>query len=125
MSSKTKELYEVTFWAKKRVKAFTHNEARAMVEGMKNISLEKGIDSKVTTNTKFEVFQQGFFMNISSIATFMVGIFYAWTIMLILKAVQELNEEFRLIGTLTFIILIIITIRFPNTVGRWYDFNRN
>ena len=125
MSSKTKELYEVTFWAKKRVKAFTHDEARAMVEGMKNIQLKEGIDSKVTTNTKYEVFEQSFVMNISTIVTFMVGIFYIWTIILVLKAIQNLGQEFQLIGTLTLIILIITTIRFPNTVGRWFDFNRN
>ena len=124
MSSKTKELFEVTFWAKKRVKAFTHEEARTMVEGMKNISLEKGIDSKVTTNTKWEVFQQGLTMNISTIITGFVGILYISFLVLALKAVQNLNEELQLIGIFSLLTLIILTIRLPNTIGRWFDFNR-
>ncbi len=124
MSSKTKELFEVTFWAKKQVKAFTHEEARTIVEEMNNIKLINGIDSKVTTNTKFEVLTDGLTMNISSFFTYFIGIFYIWTLVLALKAVQNLNPELQLIGIFSLVTLIIVTIRFPNTVGRWFDFGR-
>ncbi len=125
MSAKTKELFEVTFWAKKRVKAFTHEEARSMVEDMKDIKLINGVDSKVTTKTKWEVFGESLPMNIPMMMTSFVGIMYVWTLVLALKAVQNLNEELQLIGIFTLVTLIIVTIRFPNTVGRWFDFDRN
>ena len=124
MGSKTKELFEVTFWAKKRVKAFTHEEAQGIVENMKDIKLIDGIDSKVTTKTKFEVFTESLTMNISTVVTCLVGIFYIWTLVLSLKAVQNLEPNFQLIGTFSLVTLIIVTIRFPNTVGRWFDFKR-
>ena len=124
MSSKTRELFEVTFWAKKRVKAFTHEEAQGIVENMKDIKLIDGIDSKVTTKTKFEVFTESLTMNISTVVTCLVGIFYIWTLVLSLKAVQNLEPNFQLIGTFSLVTLIIVTIRFPNTVGRWFDFKR-
>ena len=124
MSSKTKELFEVTFWAKKRVTAFTHEEAQGIVENMKDIKLVNGIDSKVTTKTKFEVFIESSTMNMSTIATYFVGIFYIWTLVLALKAVQNLEPNFQLIGIFSLVTLIIVTIRFPNTVGRWFDFSR-
>ena len=125
MSSKTKELFEVTFWAKKRVKAFTHEEAQSIVEDMKNIKLIKGIDSKVTTNTKWEVFEQSVTMNVFTLITYFVGIFYIGTVVLALKAVQNLEPNFQLIGIFSLVTLIIVTIRFPNIVGRWFDFSRN
>ena len=124
MSSKTKELFEVTFWAKKRVKAFTHGEARTIVEDMKDIKLINGVDSKVTTKTQFEVFIDGLTMNISTFFTYFIGIFYIWTMVLALKAVQNLEPNLQLIGIFSLVTLIIVTIRFPNTVGRWFDFNR-
>ncbi len=124
MSSKTKELFEVTFWAKKRVKAFTHEEARSIVENMGDIKLINGIDSKVTTNTKFEVFTQSVIMNMSTIVTYFVGIFYIWTLVLALKAVQNLEPNFQLIGIFSLVTLIMVTVRVPNTVGRCFKFNR-
>ncbi len=124
MGSKTKELFEVTFWAKKRVKAFTHEEARGIVEDMKDIKLINGVDSKVKTNTKFEVFIESFTMNMSTIVTYFVGIFYVWTLVLALKAIQNLEPNFQLIGIFSLVTLIIVTIRFPNTVGRWFNFSR-
>ena len=124
MNSKTKELFEVTFWARKRVKAFTHEEAQGIVEDMKDIKLVDGIDSKVTTKTKFEVFTEGLTMNIPALVTYFVGIFYIWTVVLALKAVQNLEPNFQLIGIFSLVTLIIVTIRFPNTVGRWFNFSR-
>ena len=125
MSSKTRELFEVTFWAKKRVTAFTHEEAQGIVENMEEIKLVKGIDSKVTTKTKFEVFTEGLFMNMSTLVTYLVGIFYIWTFVLALKAVQNLEPNFQLIGIFSLVTLIIVTIRFPNTIGRWFSFSRH
>ena len=124
MGSKTKELFEVTFWAKKRVRAFTHLEARTMVEKMENISLEKGIDSKVTTNTKFEVLSDGLVMNIPTLITYLVGIVYVMAVIMGLKAVQNLDPNLELIGIFSLVTLIIVTIGCPNTVGRWFDFDR-
>ncbi len=124
MGSKTKELFEVTFWAKKRVKAFTHEEARSIVEGMKDISLEKGTDSKVTTKTKFEVFVESLTMNLPTIATFFAGVIYILTLISALKAVQNLDPNFQLIGIFSLVTLIIVTIRLPNTIGRWFSHSR-
>ena len=124
MGSKTKELFEVTFWAKKRVKAFTHLEARTMVEKMENISLEKGIDSKVTTNTKWEVYTQGLIMNMPILVTYFVGIVYVLIVVSALNAMEKLNPDLRLIGVFSLVTLLIVTFRFPNMIGRWFDFNR-
>ena len=124
MGSKTKELFEVTFWAKKRVKAFTHLEARSIVEGMEDISLKKGIDSKVTTNTKWEVYTQGLIMNMPILVTYFVGIVYVLIVVSALNAMEKLNPDLRLIGVFSLVTLLIVTFRFPNMIGRWFDFDR-
>ncbi len=120
MSSKTKELFEVTFWAKKRVKAFTHEEASTIVENMKDIKLVDGIDSKVTTNTKFDTFAQNAVMQIPVITTGLVGILWVSVAIHLTKIIDGFSEEARVIGLICLVTSFMVTFRFPNTVGRWF-----
>ena len=125
MGSKKKELFEVTFWAKKRVKAFTHGEAMSIVENMENIKLIDGVDTKVTTHTKWDTIQQNLTMQIPTIMTIIVGVFYLLTFLGVIRYISNLPDE--TLKTITLIgasILFLQTYRFPNIVGRWFSFSR-
>ncbi len=121
MGSKTKTLFEVTFWARKRVKAFTHEEARGIVEGMENIKLINGIDSKVTANTKLDCFREGMVIHIPAIITGFVGIMWAITFFNLVSYISDFPDEYvRVIGLICLLTLFLVTYRIPNTVGRWF-----
>lgn len=126
MSSKTRREFEVTFWAKKRVKAFTHDEARCIIEDMKHINLKDGIDTKVTTNTIWDTIQQNLTMQISTIVTLVVAMLYFVTFVSVIKYIGNIPDQtLKVITLIGASILFLQTFRFPNTVGRWFDFNLN
>lgn len=123
MGSKTKTLFEVTFWARKRVKAFTHEEARGIVEGMENIKLINGIDSKVTANTKLDCVRQGMVIHIPTIVSGLVGVVWAITFFKLVKYVDSFPDEYvRAIALICLLTLFLVTYRIPNSVGRWFNF---
>jgi len=119
MSAKDKRNILVKFYAEKEVKAYTLDHARKQVEDMKLIKAEQGI----TTMSNWEVIQESLILNSPAIIIMGLGIIYAMVMVSVLNYIvsfQESDPAAHLIGLMAWILMLLRTLRFPETVGRYF-----
>ena len=119
MGAKDKRKILVKFWAEKEVNAYSLNAARRQVVDMKNIKAEKGI----TTMGYMDVIGEGILLNIPAIITMSLGIGYAFIMFGVFEYIQtfaETDPASFLIAIFAWILLLLRTYRFPESVSRHF-----
>jgi hypothetical protein len=112
--------FEISFKGKTKVRAFTETDAISRIENAIYINPSE----KVEVYSFWETFGTHILENIPSIVT--IGVYipfiFAWTNLL--NAMQVVPSEFRVIGIMILIVVIVTTMKIPLVIGDLFKINR-
>ena len=114
---KTKS-YKLKFFGQVKIEATSEDEAKLQLENMKNITT----DGPVKIYNYSMLLAKGIAVNIGAIVTMFlaIGLIVAWKQML--DYTQTLPQGLNIIGLFLSIIVVLNTVRIPQTIGNYLLF---